>query len=172
VHRNLDHIYLGINIVWVTNIYEKFKNNISEILKLQNFEFEVIWQTIIRTKRYQLQLPRLFLVEIMAINDFFLEFLRITIQENSEIQNLELSGLNGVVVSVANCYPKGAGFDSRVMLGIFPLRKRGLRTLVWKTNLGKDANLSKNPEREGPNSTGLLRQYLLFAHHLLVPSYF
>jgi hypothetical protein len=34
------------------------------------------------------------------------------------------------VVSIADCYPKGAGFDSRVMLGIFPLRKRGLRTLV------------------------------------------
>jgi hypothetical protein len=38
--------------------------------------------------------------------------------------------LNGVVVSVADCYPKGAGFDSRVMLGFFPFRKRGLRTLV------------------------------------------
>jgi hypothetical protein len=34
------------------------------------------------------------------------------------------------VVSVADYYPKGAGFDSRVMLGIFPLRKRGLRELV------------------------------------------
>jgi hypothetical protein len=40
------------------------------------------------------------------------------------------SGLIGVVVSIADCYPKGAGFDSRVMLGIFPLRKSGLRTLV------------------------------------------
>jgi hypothetical protein len=29
-------------------------------------------------------------------------------------------GSNGVVVSIADCYPKGAGFDSRVMLGIFP----------------------------------------------------
>jgi hypothetical protein len=55
-----------------------------------------------------------------------------------------------VVVSIADCYPKGAGFDSRVMLGIFPLRKRGLRTFVWQTNLGKEANLSRNPEREGP----------------------
>jgi hypothetical protein len=77
-------------------------------------------------------------------------------------RRVKFSGLNGVVVSVADCYPKGAGFDSRVMLGIFPFRKRGLRTLVWQTNLGKEANLSRNPEREGPNSTGLLSQYLLF----------
>jgi hypothetical protein len=35
-----------------------------------------------------------------------------------------------LVVSVADCYPKGAGFDSRVILGVFPVRKRGLRTLV------------------------------------------
>jgi hypothetical protein len=37
---------------------------------------------------------------------------------------------SGVVVSIAACYPKGSCFDSRVMLGIFPLSKRGLRTLV------------------------------------------
>jgi hypothetical protein len=43
---------------------------------------------------------------------------------------ITLSGLNGVVVCIAYCYPKGAAFDSRVILGIFPLRKRGLRTLV------------------------------------------
>jgi hypothetical protein len=30
--------------------------------------------------------------------------------------------LNGVVVSGADCCPKGAGFNSWVMLGIFPLR--------------------------------------------------
>jgi hypothetical protein len=60
------------------------------------------------------------------------------------------------VVSVADCYPKDAVFDSRVMLGIFPLR---LRT---QTILGKEANLSRNPEREGPNSTRLLHQYFLF----------
>jgi hypothetical protein len=65
-------------------------------------------------------------------------------------------GLNEVVISVTNCYPKGAGFDSRVMLGIFPLRKRVLRTLVWK-----EANLSRNPEREGTNCNRLLLQYLL-----------
>jgi hypothetical protein len=75
---------------------------------------------------------------------------------------LNFSGLNDVVVSIADCYLKGAGFDSRIMLGIFPLRKRGLKTLVGQTNLGKEANLSRNPEREGPNSTRLLRQYLLF----------
>jgi hypothetical protein len=39
------------------------------------------------------------------------------------IKKLVVSGLNGIVVSVAYCYPKGAGFDFRVMLGIFPLRK-------------------------------------------------
>jgi hypothetical protein len=33
--------------------------------------------------------------------------------------------LNGVVVIVAICNTKGAGFDSREMLGIFPLLKRG-----------------------------------------------
>jgi hypothetical protein len=76
-----------------------------------------------------------------------------------------MSVLNGVVVSVAGCYPIGAGFDSRVMLGIFPSRKRGLRTLVWQTNLGKEANLSRNPEREGPNSTKLLRLYLIDIDH-------
>jgi hypothetical protein len=37
---------------------------------------------------------------------------------------------NCVVVSVADCYHKGSGFDSRVMLGICPLSERGLRTLV------------------------------------------
>jgi hypothetical protein len=42
----------------------------------------------------------------------------------------ERRDLNGVVVSVADWYPKCTGFDSRVMLGIFPLRKRGLSTLV------------------------------------------
>jgi hypothetical protein len=47
------------------------------------------------------------------------------------------------------------------MLGIFLLRERRLRTLVWQTNLAKEANLSRNPEKEGPYSTRLLRQYLL-----------
>jgi hypothetical protein len=70
----------------------------------------------------------------------------------------EKSGLNSVVVGIADCYPKGASFNSRVMLGIFPLRKKGTRTLVWQTNLGKEANLSGNPEREGPIYTRLLRQ--------------
>jgi hypothetical protein len=49
------------------------------------------------------------------------------------------SSLNGVVVA---------------------LRKRGLMTLVWQTNLGKEA--TRNPERESPNSTRLLLQCLLF----------
>jgi hypothetical protein len=30
-------------------------------------------------------------------------------------------GLNGSVVNATDCYPKGARFDSRVMLGVFPL---------------------------------------------------
>jgi hypothetical protein len=41
---------------------------------------------------------------------------------NLELHNmwlLDLGGLIGVLVSVTGCYPKGAGFDSRVMLGIF-----------------------------------------------------
>jgi hypothetical protein len=46
-----------------------------------------------------------------------------------------------------------AGFDSRVMLGIFPLLSRGLRTLFSPTNLRKEDFFSRNPEREGPNST-------------------
>jgi hypothetical protein len=29
------------------------------------------------------------------------------------------------VVYATDCYPKGAGFDSRVMLGVFPSCKRG-----------------------------------------------
>jgi hypothetical protein len=62
------------------------------------------------------------------------------------------------VVSVADCYPRGAGFDYRVALGIFPLRKRVLSTLVCQTNLGKEACLSRNPKR-------LLCQYLLFIVH-------
>jgi hypothetical protein len=49
-------------------------------------------------------------------------------------------GLNGAVVNVADCHPKGAGFDSRVMRvmdGFFPIVKNGLSTLVWQTNLVK-----------------------------------
>jgi hypothetical protein len=50
---------------------------------------------------------------------------------SSHFENLwNEGGLNGVVVSVAECNPKRTGFDSRVMLGTFPLRKSGLRTLV------------------------------------------
>jgi hypothetical protein len=33
------------------------------------------------------------------------------------------SGLNDIVVNTTNCYPKGAGFDSRVKHGFFPLVK-------------------------------------------------
>jgi hypothetical protein len=40
------------------------------------------------------------------------------------------------------------------MLGIFPLRKRGLRTLVWQTNLGKEANFCL----EIPNGKALTPQ--------------
>jgi hypothetical protein len=47
------------------------------------------------------------------------------------------------------------------MLGIFPLRKRELRTLVGQTNLGKEANLSRNSEREGSYSTRLLEVLLM-----------
>jgi hypothetical protein len=63
---------------------------------------------------------------------------------------LNLNVLNGAVVLVADCNPKGAGFD-------YPLRKIELRTMVWQINLGKESNLSSNPEKEIPNSTRLLR---------------
>jgi hypothetical protein len=33
------------------------------------------------------------------------------------IHCISISGLNGVVVNIADCYPRGAGFDSRVMHG-------------------------------------------------------
>jgi hypothetical protein len=32
----------------------------------------------------------------------------------------DLCGLNGTVVNVTDCYPRGAGFDSRVMHGFVP----------------------------------------------------
>jgi hypothetical protein len=38
--------------------------------------------------------------------------------------------LNGAVVIIADCNPKGAGFDSPVKLGVFPLREKWLRTLA------------------------------------------
>jgi hypothetical protein len=34
--------------------------------------------------------------------------------------------------------------------------------LSWDKNLGKEANMSINPEKGGPNSTSLSRQYLRF----------
>jgi hypothetical protein len=35
-----------------------------------------------------------------------------------------LGGLNGSVVYATACYPNGAGFDFRLMLGVFPSCKR------------------------------------------------
>jgi hypothetical protein len=52
------------------------------------------------------------------------------------------------VVNVTDCYPEGAGFDSRVLLGIFPLCKRELRSLDCQTNLRKEANLSRNLQKK------------------------
>jgi hypothetical protein len=46
--------------------------------------------------------------------------------------------LNGAVVIDADCNPKGGGFDSRKMLDVCPLRKRGWRTFLKQTNLGKE----------------------------------
>jgi hypothetical protein len=49
---------------------------ITEIKKLQSFEFEIIW----RTKWHQLELPSLYLAKVMAVSDFFQEFLTFFIQ--------------------------------------------------------------------------------------------
>jgi hypothetical protein len=87
-----------------------------------------------------------------------------------------VSGLNRVVVSVADCYSKGGGFDSRVLLGYFSLRKRGLRTLVSQINIEKEKKLSRNPEREGPNSTRCCASicfyfYFIFANKNKLPHF-
>jgi hypothetical protein len=58
--------------------------------------------------------------------------------------------LNGSVGSIADLKPKSPGFETRVSEGFFLMYKR-LRTLVWQTDLVKEANLSRNPERDGPN---------------------
>jgi hypothetical protein len=50
-----------------------------------------------------------------------------------------MSSLNGVVVSVA----KGAGFNCRLVLGFFILRKRGLRTVVC-SSAGKNTKTLVN----------------------------
>jgi hypothetical protein len=54
---------------------------IQEISKIPNFEYRVRWRTLIRTKWYQMQLSSLYVAKVMAIPDFFKEFLRIFIQE-------------------------------------------------------------------------------------------
>jgi hypothetical protein len=50
--------------------------------------------------------------------------------------NILHSGLNGAVFHLADCYPEGAGFDSRVMHGFFPHEKEvediGLTNQPWK----------------------------------------
>jgi hypothetical protein len=61
------------------NIDWKWKSltKLSEISNFQSFENEVIWQTPIHTKWYQLQLSSMYLVKVMAIIDFFQEFLKL-----------------------------------------------------------------------------------------------
>jgi hypothetical protein len=62
---------------------------IQENSKISNFQDDVIWKTAIRTKWYQKQLSSLYVAKVMAIPDFFKEFLRIFIQEISKILNYE-----------------------------------------------------------------------------------
>jgi hypothetical protein len=40
--------------------------------------------------------------------------------QESSFRSFTVSDLNGVVVNVVDCYPKGAGFDSGLMNGFFP----------------------------------------------------
>jgi hypothetical protein len=54
-----------------------------------SFEYEIIWRTPIRTKQHKFRLSSICLAKVMAIPDFFQEFLRIVVQENSKIQNFE-----------------------------------------------------------------------------------
>jgi hypothetical protein len=48
---------------------------------------------------------------------------------------LYFGNLNGAVVNVAECYPTGAGFDSRVVLGFFPHAKEVEDIGPFKRNL-------------------------------------
>jgi hypothetical protein len=72
----------------------------------------------------------------------------------------EYGGPNSAVVIVADCNLKGAGFDFRVMLEISPYENKE----IGQTNLGKEANMSRNSETKGLNSTRLFRQYLLLEY--------
>jgi hypothetical protein len=74
----------------IPDLFQEFlRNVIQENSKIQNFEYEVIRRTFIRTKWHQLQLSSLYLAKVMAIPDFFKEFLRIFIQEISKIPYFE-----------------------------------------------------------------------------------
>jgi hypothetical protein len=61
------------------------------------------------------------------------------------------SGPNGAVINEAGCYPRGAGFNSRVMLEFFPLVKEvediGLTNQTYKRSkkfliISKEAELT------------------------------
>jgi hypothetical protein len=56
---------------------------IQEISKILIFEQKVIWKTPIRTKWQQMLFPSLQLAKVMAIPDFFQEFLTFFIKKNS-----------------------------------------------------------------------------------------
>jgi hypothetical protein len=74
----------------IPDFFEEFlRIFIQEISKIPNLEYEVRWKTPIRTKWYQMQLSSLYVAKVMVIPDFFEEFLRIFIQENSKIPNFE-----------------------------------------------------------------------------------
>jgi hypothetical protein len=71
---------------------------IQENSKLPNFEYEIIWRTPIPIKRYQFQLSSLYLAKVMAIRDFFREFLKKIIQENSKFTNFEYKVMWGTPI--------------------------------------------------------------------------
>jgi hypothetical protein len=59
---------------------------LSGISKFQSFDYKIIWQTPVRTKWYQVQLSCLYKAKVIAIPDFFYEFLRIFIKTNSNFK--------------------------------------------------------------------------------------
>jgi hypothetical protein len=63
---------------------------IQENSKIQNFEYEVIWRTPIRTKQHQVLLPSLQLAEVMAIPDFFKEFLTFSFKKIYQFKILSM----------------------------------------------------------------------------------
>jgi hypothetical protein len=66
----------------------------------------------------------------------------LTCEEIRSSHSIQGGGLNGAVINNPDCHPEGAGFDSRVMLGFFPVRQ--------KINLIKEANNVQKFRKEEP----------------------